>query len=289
MSDPWLDRLPAPPRPVPWRLSLCLRLGGLSVIGWVFTPFSLVFLAVVVGVGDFGQALRISAAELAAAPGVMLRWAEGNAEINEETVIENYAEFQVAGVAHECKSYAAGVGLAPGEPVMVEYDAADPAVCRIVGMSASAMPWWILLFLLPFLAVGVGFAWSGWRRGGRTVRLLRYGRTAYGALVDRTDTGVRINDEIQWKVTFAYTDHHGQPQTFTCRTVDLEDVEDDAHEGLLYDPDDPAHGVAVDALPDLVDNDHTGRWRSVGLGRTALLLIGPAVTALMLLIIAAVA
>ncbi|MCB9523611.1 MAG: hypothetical protein H6702_09525 [Myxococcales bacterium] len=289
MTDPWLERLREPPRGVPLRLALVLRFGGTgALIGWVFLAFALAFVAGVASFANYSEALQLQFGTLKATPGVMLGWSETNTTVNEEPVIANHARFSAEGREHECTSYAVGEGLAPDEPVMVEHLAGQPHICRIVGMDASTVPWWVMLILAPFLIIGGVFAFLGYRSGGRTVRLLRHGRAGYGQVVGRRDTGVRINEDIQWEVTVEFTDDRGRAHRATTRTLDLDEVTDDPQEGLLYLPERPESMLLVDALPDAVDNDAQGRWLAPGLGATLLRLLAPGFCALMVTITVAV-
>lgn len=289
MPDPWLERLADAPRRMPIRLALTLRFGGtVSLIGWIFSAFAMAFLAGVAAFAHYSEAVQLQFGELKAAQGVMLGWSETNSYVNEEPVIANHARFTAEGAERECTSYAVALGLAPDEAVTVEYVAGNPAVCRIVGMDASLVPWWLLLILLPFLLIGGGFAFFGGRSAGRTVKVLRHGRKGYGQVVSRRDTGVRINEDIQWEVAVEFTDERARSHRATTRSLDLDEVTDDPEEGLLYLPDRPEWMLLVDALPDVVDIDDRGRWVAPGFGRTLLVMLAPAFSALMLAVTVAV-
>ena len=110
---------------------------------------------------------------MAKADGVALGWEPTSVHVNDEPVVANGAVFRVDDRDYECRSYAVGAGLTQGDRVRVEYDPADPAVCRIEGMDISILPWWVFLIVGPFVLLGLAFVAWRWRRGGGLIRLLR--------------------------------------------------------------------------------------------------------------------
>lgn len=288
MSDN-LERLPPTPRPVPLRLSLALRLGGvLGTMGWIFFTFTMVFVVVMVGLGEYSRQIAVARAEMVTTSGVGAGWEETSTEVNEQTVVRNFAAFKVKGELYECHGYALDRAIEKGAAVPVQYSPADPTLCKIDGMSTSSVPPWVFLILLPFLLVGGVMILFRWRRGGRFVRLLRHGQLAWGTIAKRESTGVRINDELQWKFTFQFEDERGQSYEVEGRTTEPDELTDEPEEAILYDPARPERAVIVDTEPDLVRLGRDGRWRAPPALKTALLLIGPLITGVLLLVTALV-
>lgn len=273
-----LEDLARPPRAVPLSLRLALRLGGVGgTIGWMFLAMSMIFVLVFAALGDFRRMIALELATLSKTDGVALGWEPTNAHVNDAPVLANGASYHVNGQAFECRSYMVGAGLARGERVVVEYDPANPRLCRIEGMDVSVLPWWVMLIIAPFVLVGLIFAMSRWRRGGRLVRLLRDGKVAWGECVAKQPTNVRVNNQTQWKYTFRFEDELGRPREAFARTTDTWAMEDDPREAILYDPHQTELAMVADMEAKLLRLDGRGGWRAPGL-RVAPRLIAPAIS-----------
>lgn len=71
--------------------------------------------------------------------------------------------------------------------------------------------WISLPGLIPslFLLIGLAFIGYGIYQGMKGIRILRIGTVAYGELVGVMDTGVRVNDEPVWQLTYRFTAPNG--------------------------------------------------------------------------------
>lgn len=275
-----LDRLPRAPRSVPLSLSIRLRFGGtLGLVGWMFLAIGT---GMLLGFSTFAHPLvsaRLALDETGTVEGRVLGWSEASVEVNEQPVIGTHFEYTVDGVLYEGLSFAVDHAPEPESRVKVIYAVGDPRASRIDGMMTGAMPLWVLAFLLIFPGAGFVLAFGAFRRGGREVRALRHGRGARAVATDHRPTGTTINEEPEIAVTFSYTDHLGRQHSVVSKTLEPEDLLDEAEEALLYLPERPTVAVLLDSKPDVIVVETDGRFRPRPLLRTLGLLIPPLLTA----------
>ncbi len=122
--------------------------------------------------------------------------------------------------------------------------------------------WWCPSFPL----IGAGITFFGLREGLRASRLLGIGRLAFGKLASAVPTNTTINNRPVMAMTFSFRAHDGATYEVTSKTTFPERVNDQTEELILYDPDDPTRGAALDALPGSLQIDPSGTIR---LGSTA--------------------
>ncbi len=273
-----LAALARPPRNAPISLRIRLRLGGVfGIIGWSLLAFGGVFVVVF---GFLSESHDLAFAEdLPTVPGEALGWRETASQVNDRPVIETGFVYTVDGTQYEGASYATGVGLAAGDPVIVEYLPGDPARARIVGMRDATMPWWVTLICLPFPLIGLGFAFANFVRGGRTLRLLSEGRATGGRLIGSRQTNTRINNRYVIAMTFEFEDERGRTHRAEARTTGPSRLRDEALEPLLYDPARPDRAVLIDSLPGLLRPTNQGHWAGAGAGAAVGALVAPAIAA----------
>ncbi len=275
-----LDRLPRAPRAVPLSLVIRLRFGGaMGLIGWLFLAIGT---GMLLGFSTFVHPLvaaRLALDDTATVNGRVLGWSEAPVEVNEQPVIGTHFEYAVDGVLYEGISFAVDRAPEPESRVTVVYAVGDPRASRIDGMMAGPMPLWVIGLLLIFPGVGFVFAVRTFRQGGREVRALRHGRPARATATDHRPTGTTINEVPEIAVTFSYTDHLGGRHSVTSKTLEPEDLLDEAEEALLYLPERPGVAVLLDSKPDVIAVEADGRFHPRPLLPTIGLLIAPALTA----------
>ena len=279
--------LAPPPRSIP--LTVCGRglFGGfINQFGWLWLGFSLVFVWIFVG-GAGVKNLLFNFSQPETAPGVVLRTEETNASENDRSVYAIHYIFRVDQREAEYYgvSYTTAYSYAEGQAVEVEYDPAAPATSRVRGTRISTFGMgvlWILLFPL----IGLAFVGYGLRRGIKGLRLLRSGNMASGTLIGKQRTNARVNEQMVYKLTFEFADSQAIRYQTRVKTHIPENLEDEATERILYDPRNPNYAVLFDDLPGRPEVDQLGRILPSGLLGSGLLLFFPALTLLILALMA---
>jgi hypothetical protein len=222
--------------------------GVISQVGWLLFGFGLIFVW-----GFLAQAESPLGSGLdsdpATARGQVVRIQETRASENDTRIWAVHYRFRdEKDRAHEGLSYASGTRLQPGSEVTVEYNADDPKTSRIEGLRTapfSAFMWFVAIFPL----IGWGMVVAGLLRGRRHLRLLKTGRVAHGALVDKQPTNTRVNNQRVYKLTFEFQTPEGDTIRTVAKTHQPEHLEDESSEPLLYDPVKPWRACMLDAMP----------------------------------------
>jgi hypothetical protein len=285
MAHPSLERLGPPPRQVPLLVRCHIMFGGFAQAGWFFFGFGMIFF--------WGFALNCEFAswftfrgETRTAPGVVTRsehagFSEGGGKHRKGTpVYANHYTFTAPG-GRECSgcSYALGRQLPPGASVTVEYLAGDPAASRIEGMRIKPLGGWAVLVVL-FPLIGLGLALPGVLTSLKAARLIERGYLADGTLRSREPTNTRINKRTVYKLFFDFTARNGQKYEAVAKTHLVENLEDEATEKLIYDPERPGDAILLDALPGSFRVGELGKLEADKPVQALLVTIVPAVSIL---------
>lgn len=269
------------PREVPLSLRCRLMLGGLAQFGWVFFGIGMIFVWIFVPAADLS--FFTVRGPLTTAEGVVTRvertmMNEGGGEHNSGTPVYAYHFTYTLpqGSEYEGISYATGRRHSSGAQVKVEYAPGAPDSARIKGMRRNLMPP-LILFVLLFPLVGLGFVVFRLWKGVRQTRLLRHGSLALGQLVNKQATQTRINDQTVYKLTFEFADLSGTTQKMTVRSHMPETLEDDDRERLLYDPTRPQDAVLWDNVPGSPEVDERGQLKPTA-GSALVVMIIPALS-----------
>ena len=257
-------RLTPPPRHVPAGLKISLLFGGpLNMIGWFFLGFGGIFFWIFALNGDYSF-ITFSGVKLETT-GVITRSektnaSEGGSDTRPGTPIyANYFRFSTATDEIESVSYATGRSLGSGTQVQVEYLASNPRQARIKNMRRALFPPFVA-FVIIFPVIGLGFVAAMFRKGIKSVRLLRVGRSTTGKLRSKIPTNLRINNQQVYRLTFDYTARDGRSSSISVRTHETELLEDDESERLFYDPSDLENGITLDDLPGNAQIDLSGNF-----------------------------
>jgi hypothetical protein len=264
------------------RISPALRvrvlLGGvIHQVGWLVFGFGLIFVwgFLTQAESPLGSGLGDDPAK---AEGRVVRVEETNASENDDRIWAVHYRFQDQNDrSREGLSYASGTRLQPGAQVTVEYDPDDPETSRVQGLRTapfSAGMWFVAIFPL----IGWGMIVAGLLRGRRHLRLLKTGRVAQGALVDKKPTSTRVNNRIVYKLTFEFSTPEGDRAQAVAKTHEPEHLEDESAEPLLYDPAKPWRACMLDAMPGRPRVGADGQIVLAGRARLIALLILPALT-----------
>lgn len=254
-------------------LSLAIRTAALTSglvrqFGWLFTAGSLLFCALFLRSAD----LRLHHYD-AVGEGVVRAVQRTSSSENDRDIFEVEIEFAPAGGApRTIRSYSVEPP-AEGARVEVDYDAADPEDACLRGGRAAPFGKWTLLFLL-MPAVGLLFALFRTRQSARYLRLLRTGRQGAATLVG-VKKEVSEDGESEAEVRLRFVDDQGRERFLVHHTFQPAALQDDAHEVIFYDAEDPSRAVALDYLPGRLELRGD---RFVARGRLWIWLVAPLVT-----------
>lgn len=211
--------------------------------------------------------------------GTIVEVVETNAEINEETVWANVYEYtDKAGYTYVRDAFTTGWSFSAAETVKVNYVTESPEFAQVEGASNSFFGSWALLFYLPPL-IGLFFVKSGISQGLVDLQLLKNGKVVKSKLVAKKPTSVVINDRTVYEMQFEYTSGREKHRR-TLNTSHPEKFEDDAHEYLIFDPNQPEKAQLIDDLSVNVSVTNNGGLIlassfSVAVFLAPLILVGP--------------
>ena len=250
-----------PPRTVPLCASLTVLFGGVvQQLGWFFLGFGMIFFYVFGLQADF-SGLWMRLFDTRQATGMVISVEDTNASENESPVYAvDYRYVAADGTQVESTAYSTGYYPEAGQRVTVEYLRSNPEASRVEGMRRTIFgP--AAVFVVIFPLVGAGLAFSGLREGIRAARLLNIGRLAFGKLTSVAGTNTTINSRQVMAMTFSFRAYDGATYEVTSKTNRPENLDDQSEELILYDPDDPTRGAALDALPGSLQIDQSGTIR----------------------------
>jgi len=276
--------LQAPPRPVPLPVQVRVLFGGMvSQMGWLFLGFGLIFVWAFAVHVDLSGPMRLITPQVETRGQVTgiedTDISEGGDDDSPGTPIYRilYRYAGPGGRILEGASYSVGTDLQPGEPVRVEYAAANPENSRIVGLRQAPLPW-VVLFVLIFPLIGLVMVVYSLVEGTRASRLLRIGVLAQATLISAEPTSMSVNNRPVVRLTFDFTDAEGSLHEVTTRTNAPERLQDQQTELVLYDPRRPDEAVMLDSLPGSPRLDADGVLQVESSYLSYALLIIPALT-----------
>jgi hypothetical protein len=265
--------LVSPPRSVPGSLRFCVLLGGvLPTIAFAVLTFGGFMAMIFITNSELATSLAF-APELATTDGIVLQSEATNSRINSERVVRVTYRYSVNAQEHVGKSFCQGKPPATDSQVLIEYDANDPAISRIAGMRTRPFPKEIgLLLILPFAAILLlGFAYL---RGKRRVRLMQYGKSAWGLLTNKRPTSTRINSQRVYELEFTFLDDDGQKRQATGRSHKSTFFDDEVARHVLWDPETRQNCIVelLPGRPQIADQ----QWQPASTLRVLVALILPA-------------
>lgn len=278
----WDDgaELPQPPRKLPHLIGFNLRFGNpFSIIGWGFLCIGLMVGFVFARPVDVYESLRLST-EGQPINAIVTDVDESIWTSDGKAVFIHTYEFMMNDKTYKGTSEIAGSAEDVGAKIEVTFLPTNPKISKMKG-SQSAFG---SLFVIIFPIIGLCFVVFSYRRGSRWVHLLRNGIETSGRVIATEPTGVRVNDEPQYKVTLSFTDVHGVAHQTEFKTMQVEELTDEPEETLLYDSNDPTRALPVDGLPDSVRLTRDGILTSTVSIGLLLSLVGMAGTAMSLLL-----
>ncbi len=277
-QDPYRDRAAPAARPAPRALPRGLRTrlgfgGAFTQALWMTSVLVLGMAAGFVRCADLDDILGRGAIEERS--GVVTGVEETSMKENRRRI--QRVEFEVPGHTPPIvgTSYTTDRDVRRGDEVVVEIPVDRPERVRIAGMRRAPFGPLVFFIFCPWILSIAVFAVMRWRRGVLDARLLVHGRLAWGKLVRREETNVRVNRRRVIKLTFDFADESGHHHRVVARLHTPELLEDEREEPLVYDPARPARARLLDALP--------GRPRIGADGRVAQAASLPAAGSLLIL------
>jgi len=217
-----------------------------TTFGLLFLIFSSIFIIVFSSFIKFDSLSKNSPV----IDGVVTNVEITNTTVNDMRVYAFHYEYRLPdGSVHSGKSFSEDIYYEVGAPVKVRYSEAEPGVSRIEGMRAGEFSPWILLIMIPFVLVGAGFFLFGLRKAKKDIYLLQVGEVAYGTLVGKEATSMKINKQTVYKLYFRFTAADGNTYDTVCKSHITHLLEDEEKEKLVYDPNSPEQALLLDSLP----------------------------------------
>lgn len=257
-----------PPRTVPLCVSLAALFGGaIQQIGWLVFGFGMIFFYVFALQSDWSGPM-FALLDTEQATGVVASVESTNASENDALVYEIHYGFVAAnGKKVEGVAYSTGYYPDAGQRLAVTYLRSQPDVARVDGMRRAVFgPLAAIVGIFPL--AGAAMVVLGLREGWKANRLLASGRLAFGKVASMTPTNTTINSRRVMAVAFSFRAQDGATYEVTTKTHTPERLTDQSEELILFDPDDPSYGAALDALPGSPTIDNAGTLR---LGRSPLI------------------
>ena len=284
-SMPVLSR---PPRNVPLTTKLAVLGGGVfTTFGWFFLAFGLLFTWVFAGNADWSS-LSFHG-QLENATGYITgsdktHFSVGGSKHSDGTPIYAYHyKFYFNGADYAGTSYRTGERTSSDEVVPVEFPAGHPEKSRIRGMLRAPMSLGVALLVFIFPLVGLGIVIPSTLIGRKNLRLLANGELAQGRIVNKEATNESVNHCTVYKFTLEFTDVSGQVQHAVVKTEEVEKLEGKPFERLFYNPQDPAHCVALDCLAGKQGFDENGELLPNSKSKAIGVLCLPAISVLVML------
>jgi len=218
----------------------------LSIIGWAFTVFGLIFVVVFVGFADFSDWKFKPDSPKAQA--IITNIAETNNRENKKDIYGYYYDFvDKKGIRHTGVSYGFWGKYQIGDTPTVIYLENKPDYSRIENLRKEPFGGVVVFtFIFPF--IGLIFATIGTTKGLKHLKLLKYGVIGYGKYIRSEATNTKINGRRVMKLYFEMM-VGDKSYTVTASSHQPEHLTDEAQEMLFYLPQEPTTAVLRDALP----------------------------------------
>ena len=235
-------------RKIPLSVWMNIFFGGFAnQFGWLFFGFGMIFFWIFAMNAD--TSFFLFSGERITHQGIVTDSRETNVSEDEEAVYEiHYTFIDYRGKKLQDFSYATGNWLNKGSKVTIEYPVGKPYYSRIQGMRRKMFgPLALLVILFPL--IGLISLLFGSTKALRRAKLLQHGVATKGKLLSKEVTNITINDQQVYKFTFAFQDSSGKEYKVSEKTHNVDVLQDDSKEDLLYLHDNPENAVLVDSLP----------------------------------------
>lgn len=195
-----------------------------------------------------------------------------SAKENKSVIYESDYSYSVDGRPFTGRSFGAPARVGAAE---IEYLKERPEVSRVVGMRRRPFGEGTVFFTIPLL-LGLTATVIGIVVGVRATRVLSRGALGFAKLVEKKDTGSRVNGSTVFAFLFELELPEDAPAAyragcqaepkkhrFTFKGFDASALEDEPLEPVFYDPSRPGSGIPLDGLGLVVGPSgavHTDAW-----------------------------
>ena len=220
----------------------------LASIGLVFAIFGSVFLLVFMSSMTFNS---FSVPDNSPTVGGEIVRIEGtNTFINDRQVFKYHYEYTgLNGMHYSGASFASMRYDRPGDNISVRYNEEKPEESVIVGMDTEELSNWLILFLLIFPIIGFTLLYFGVKKGYRNVKIIQFGKVAFGSYNRKESTNATVNNQTVYKFFFDFKVADGNTYQATGETYKTYKLEDEDREPVIYNSGNPEEAVLVDTLP----------------------------------------
>lgn len=249
-----------PPRSLPFIQQLCIIFGGIfQIIGWAFFCIGSLF----VGIFGFLSAplVQPSTENWETVQAVVQKTEATSSSENKRRIYKITSTYMYKGLTYENISYNVGMPLSIGQSIAVKVNPDNPHQSQAEGLRTRPFSGITLLFMIPFLLIGLIIILITARKNIKARNLLLFGELTRGILKEKRATGssVTINN-VRYPIyhyTFEF-DYMGKKYEAQGKTHKGWLVEDEAQEKILFNPVNPSENVIYDAVPVMPQVDPQG-------------------------------
>ncbi|MDC0358088.1 DUF3592 domain-containing protein [Oligoflexia bacterium] len=226
--------------------------GFLNQFGWFFLGIGMIFAWLFVGNSDLRSLFIYGPVDIV--QGTIKAYRDtgasegGGGSSDGDPVYKSFFEFTYQGELHDGVSYNTGTRPVTHRLTEIEVPEGRPDLAIVRGERRAIFDLWACCVLI-FPGVGLGFLAFGFRRSRKALRLLRVGEVAEAKFVRKEATYANINNQPVYRVMFEYQARDGQTYSFWDKTHEIELLEDDPLERLVYDPHNPENAMLFDVIP----------------------------------------
>jgi len=237
-------------RNIPFSSTISIFFSGvLTIIGLSFFLLGSLFLVVFGMMIDFND-WRFSDSDPITTQTKVIEVRSTNASENKVRVYEYIYSYKTPeGKEFTGTSYNTGTARFENDVVRVQYLKDNPQISRIEGMRKGEFSPFIIIFLLIFPVIGAILGFIGFSKNIKYIKLVKYGKLAYGTFSHLEATGGSVNKQTIFRMFFKFTDENGQNFEATGETHLTSRLEDEDQELLVYNPVFPEENIMIDALP----------------------------------------
>lgn len=238
-------------RSVPPLVALSVLFNNIfGYMGLSFAGMGMIFVVVFTPMVDFVSPFYFGDDAMTVS-GIVTEVNSTNVSVNDDRVLEYKYTFDYMGRSYSGVAYSTEHKYKVDQNAPVEFEPSSPSISRIEDMALKPMPIFVM-FVLIFPAIGFVFLYFAFRKGIPKIHAIRYGIMTRGKFLKMEATGGSINNQTIYDCYFSFKDRPGNDYTAAGSTHKTEFVRDESEERIIYDPDNPAISVVVDAMPSTV-------------------------------------
>ncbi|SHH43469.1 DUF3592 domain-containing protein [Massilia sp. CF038] len=237
------------PRQLPWQRKCGIFFGHpFAWIGVLFFVAGCVFTLFFARASDFQSPFLFRSGDPLVA-GVLVDKQPVNAAVNKQRIYQYNYRYRVGAARYQGQAFSTYTSSNPGDAVLVQYAANNPARSRIDGMRLAPFSAITGLMTAIFPAIGFLMLYFAARRCRRYLHLVRYGVLTTGKVARKVATSTRINRQTVYQVYFQFQSADGVVHEACVSSHQTAQLGDEAREPLVYDASEPRKAVLLDAMP----------------------------------------